>query len=137
MFKWAFWGVAGCALLSCGSGLAAQEIRPLAVILAKPARTFPDSPWQHESPPARIIGTEQSAPLEILRAAIDLESSQRGFFLSVPEYRVRFAYESIREAFASAGVTPGDYKQLYEAILKRNQKPELVFEFNWRVAPRG
>jgi hypothetical protein len=137
MFKWAFWGVAGCAFLSCGSGFAAQEVRPLAVIWPKPARTFAGSPWQHESPPARVIGMEQSAPLEILRAAIDLESNQRGFFLSVPEYRVRFAYETIREAFSSAGVTPADYKQLYEAILKRNQKPELVFELDWRVSPRG
>ncbi len=107
-------------------------LRDLALILPKPARTDLGYAWQYPEQKVQVRGTESEAPARIVEAFLDLEASQRGFFVELPDYRLRFAWESLRESFGAASY--GEFKR---QVLEKTSKPGLIFNLNWEVEPKG
>lgn len=119
-------------LLISASPAGAAAVEDLAVILPKGVRTVRGYPWQYGAQTQTVSGPREEAPARILRATLDREARQRGFFVELPSYRLEFALESLRDAF---GVR--DYMGWKAAVLEKNKKPGLVFSLNWTIAPKG
>jgi len=61
-----------------------------------------------------------------------LEAEQRGFFTAVPEYRVTFAWESLRESFGAL-----DFESWRKEVALKTGKNGLIFSLNWTIPPKS
>ena len=79
-----------------GSAATAQ---PVATVFPKPARVERGYAWEYPASRVIVEAEQPQAAPRILEALLDLEAHQRGFFASVPEYRIEFARISLLESF--------------------------------------
>ncbi len=120
-------------LVALASSSAALEPgRELALLLPKPARTDPGHAWQYLEEKVQVRGLESEAPARIVEAFLDLEAAQRGFFKELPDYRLQFAWESLRESFGAAS-----YGEFRRRVREKTSKPGLIFSLSWQVEPKG
>lgn len=127
-------GLRGCAGISLFlmvifvSGATGAQPEELAVIIGRGGPK--GGPTGEET--RTVIGPREEAPGRVLRAVLEREARQRGFFPEVPSYRVEFALESLREAFGAR-----EFSAWKSAVLEKNKKPGLVFALDWSVSPKS